>query len=284
MTEKNDNATALARILARTPSEKVITPKAWDLLVQDVVACAKASSGLLNIFGEVGSGKTSFAAILTTAAKQHVDVIAIAPASQIKDHGWLLKAIAPWLSSESNDTKAIQKKLSSLSETERSILIVIDGGDFIADDQLSGDLAAILNLSSHAGVKLAVVVLAAEQKLSNVLTDQRLAGKILLHRALPGLQTRQLIELIETKILAAGTAKGAITPTDVAKIAEQSLGKPLLALNLLARKLGLSVVATSMTSDHTKEAKVPTRQKHHTNDLIDIEDLLTPQKHGSTQK
>ena len=284
MSDLPASATTLAHILGRTPHGQVLQPKQWELLAQEIIAIAKASGGLLTISGDVGCGKTTFSKMLTNIGASHIDIIAVSPASQIREPGWLLKAITPWLSSESNDTKAIQKKLSGLADTERSILIVVDGGDFIADELLSGDVASILNLSDHAGVKLTVVVLAAQEKLIRILADHRLTGKILMHRPLPSLQTNQIIELLNYKRSVTAISKLSINQADLVKIAEQSAGNPLKALSLLARKLGVDVVENPYATDQTKRLKPSLRQRQPVGDPIDLEDLLTPKNNGNRQK
>ncbi len=286
MNEPKTNLTALAQVLARTPRAKEIRPSQWENLTREIVTVAASAGGVFTIYGENGSGRTTFATMLATAAKDQLDVVAVSPASPIAASGWLMNALIPWLSSDHDDTHGVQKKLAGLAENDRSILIAIDGADFILDECVAGDIASLLNLADHCGVRLSVLIAASEDKTKKIIADKRLSGRILLHRRLPGLTTSQILELLLGRLGGIDIANPSSMRIEIEKIAVDCNGNPLIALNLLARKLGAIDSVTSQAPalpNHNKRPLAKIAKTPKTSEAINIEDLLTPTNAGRPQ-
>jgi hypothetical protein len=282
MTRLEGSTATLARLLARTPKTHEIFPNQWKNLADEIVAIAKASSGLILLHGCTGCGKTTFTAKLSDFARHDLDIITVSPASLIENSGWLLKALTPWLSSGPAEMINIQKNLASLAETDRPILIIADGGNFIDDTKLRGDVASLLNLADLTGIQISIVVLASEEKMHLLLSDDALAGKVMMHRQLPGLPTQNIAELLKYKLTHSSANASHSGQLDIAELASRSGGNPLLAFQLVAQELGLPMPTRSIGPKGVKARKNSNPQKAREVQNLDLEDLLTPNKSRTT--
>jgi hypothetical protein len=268
-------------ILARTARTDELELPQWESLIKSIVEYSLISSGVVSIAGNDGSGRTTFLTRLCESARIGSDVIKLAPASPVSASGWLLDAVAPWLTSDHADISAIQKKLARLSGDERPLLVCIDGADFIPVSILASDIAAFLNLCDNCGVRATIVVISSPERSLALTAEKSLSGKILHHQALPSFTPNQILQLLIHKTRDLPVDVMAPKIHDLETIAARSGGSPISACWKLVAFLRLGV-----TNGHHEDSgrerqledqsgKAASRQtKAKTEIKYDLEELL----------
>ena len=266
------------KILSRTsPGEEFRLPQ-WTQLISDIQSLATTANALMCIQADAGSGRTTFLSMLKTQSSPLIDNINIAPASPTTGPGWLLDALIPWLSSDTRDTRSVQRKLAALAESSRPVLICVDTGDLIQGEHLVGDLSAILNLADSCGLRLSVLICGGESTALAIASDQRAASRLIFRNNLPRFTENQISDLLLKKISTLNTTKK-IQNHSVDKISRDCGGNPLRALKSLAVLMGGSIPQDASPTKKTKESTGNSKKDvKSTPKKTDLTDLLAPAK------
>jgi hypothetical protein len=278
-------------ILARTSRDAEVALPQWEKLIGSIIDFSSNSSGVVAISGKDGSGRTTFMNRLSDAARLSTDVIKLTPATPVNAPGWLLDAVAPWLTSNHGDLSTIQKKLARLSGDERPLLICVDGADFIPVSYLANDIGAFLNLCDNCGVRAIIVIIATPEHCLALSAEKSVSGKIIHNQALPSFTPNQILDLLlqKTKLISGEFPTPKIH--DLETIAGHSGGSPTTASRKLLSFMGLGGTGEPQSGQEIRQTGVNpgkhggTRQKRDAADInYDLEDLLPKQHQKKKQQ
>ena len=276
---KADSA-VISKIYARTQQGSEILPISWRELITDILNFAKSCNALMTIYGEEGSGKTTFLKILQDTAALEIDTVHISPAHTKFGPGWILGAITPWLSSASDDNKGLPNRITALAESPRPILICIDGGNLSEDDHLLGDIASLLNLADASNIKLSILTCSEPEFGAKLASDKRTLTKLVYRRQIPGFNEDQANEFIQRKMSTSGLNQRQVSNAQINQVIRESEGRPGRIIQRFALALGHQVPVqekndASVKPNESVKAINGTKEKQKLNFL---DDLLAPPK------
>lgn len=263
-------------IFARPKPEEEIRPKSWESQMDFISDIAKSANALLCIYGEDGSGKTTFLRQLSDHSSAVVDFLNVTPATPSLVPGWLSLGLMQWLTSEPSGTSHLPLKLAALAENTRPILVSIDAGDFIHPDQLADECCALLNLADASGLRLSILVCCSPTKSRALAGENQIATRLIYNKPLSAMTTSELTEIGSARLKKAN-ATNQLDANAISKIAQTADGSPTKMIRALCQRIGLEVpplqskIGTEPKTSVTRKAK-----KSSEAPILSIDDLLAP--------
>lgn len=270
----------LSKIFSRTPSGAEIQPGAWQDVMRDISNFAKSCNALMTVSGDIGSGKTTFLKILQDKLSSDLDVIHVSPASTSAKSGWILDAIAPWISSETSNTHGLFNRLKGLSETSRPILICVDGADFIQEGHIAGDISALLNLADASDIRLSILICSGAELAGSLASDNRTSSRLMYQNNLPSLTQTETTDFIQARIRLIREGQQNLSIHQFEKIFQDSGGIPGRILRHLAHAFGHKTDLKPKSKNQHTPSKIVKGSDTANDQSIKpkLDDLLAPPK------
>ena len=279
MSSTNGDPEILSKIFARTPSGLEQIPVSWSDLIGDLLTFGKTCNGFMTVTGDDGAGKTTFIKKLIERAAGSQDCLHISTVASDSRPGWLLRALTPWLSSSKDTFEGVYENFALLGESQRPILVCLDGGDISQHSSLSLDISSLMNLADASNTKMSVVIFANKSLISKMTEDGKLHSRIVFQASIPRFTDGESSEFILNKLTSAGLKKR-LTENQLTNIVKQAGGVPARLIQGLATAFGHRAQATKNVpiANEKHFSLKESKQDAESAKRVSLEDLLAPRK------
>lgn len=275
--QKLAESSVLGILFSRPPVTEEVSPIGWQQQISDVLGLAKTANTILSIYAHEGAGKTTFLRQLSTSLSEHLDTVVLNPSASTVSPGWISLGLAQWMTSDFTNHKQIQSKLAALKDTDRPILVCIDGSDFINPTQLSSEIGALVNFADASGLKLSVLVCSTPERAASLHAEANISNRIIFSKPLEGMSESELSEIIIRKIRLNKSLEQLINVKDLPQLARKADGSPMRMIHALSQHLGLSMSQKqSLQKPAAKVGSGKSNKKSTDESISQLDDLLAP--------
>ena len=276
--DKPVDASVLGKLFSRTPISDEISPTGWQGQISDILGIATTANTILCIHATEGAGKTTFLRHVSIASSEYIDTVILNPSAPTAAPGWISMGIAQWLTSDYTNHKNFQSKLAALKDANRPILICIDGGEFLNPQQLSSEMASLVNFADASGLKLSVLVSSSPERAELLSREAHVATRIIFNKVLEPMTDSELTEIIIRKIRLNKSLEQLISAKDLPPLARQAGGVPIRMIHLVCQHLGLNLPKKQQSlRPSLKQAVGKAEKKTNDESSTQLDDLLAPQ-------
>jgi len=272
------DSAAIGILFSRPPITEELELAAWKSVHDDILEITKSANAVIGIPAEIGAGKTTFIRQLATVGAEFADILVLNPTAPSMHTGWISQGLSQWLTSDSENTRQLQLRLSGLKDTERPIMICLDVNELADPEQTAGGLSALLNLADASGIKLSIVVSCTDSLWQSLSNCPPIESRILYVKALPSFSEQELAELVNRKLLKHPSLRGTLDASQVLNLAKTAAGSPMRMIRLVCTQLGIEMPTTAIKSKkQEKNASGKKTKKQQDQISIPFDDLLAPE-------